>query len=1160
MDFQFFIAYTNDLGETTTTEIDEPKGWDGINFHLQRDDQWHGFFDFVDDTMASLSFIGDGRDILQAAYDTDGVEALCTLTVSISCQPGDAYTVIYVGSFDFTSYKFTTSDTCFVEIGVETNTSLMWLKNRYDQPVDLDSLASFDQLNVQQTLTGIPASFTAPNTITLNELNQNLIAGQPITISGAINPANNGIFQIIGLSFIEPDPIPEPVTLDLTQSPEFQVTYFSPNQIQFPIVIPQLQVGCVFSTASSSSPGNTNDVTNVVAVAVETTPEGTLVTLSGSPFASDVNYPPNTGTPTAAIMQITVTSYIAQTIISVLQQSIITEASVGTPENINATTFYPAPNMVPYNGLNKVITLKSKIIQFTSRWQATVDEEFDTMLTSMSDCPSNPNGWGGIFGFTPDWRIAQSDITTTEGGTATSVEVENYSEDNPPDNLIFVAPGFLTCEGKANFNFSIQGIAVNHIDTDTNAPCIPLSPYTIHHIDLLVYAYTSFDTTTFANQTGQSGPYFWRIPLGTTSEFNVTGSFVLPNFGDGYYLWAYIEIYADNTADLDCCYPDILLKSGSFFEFNYESTCESTDTSAYMINETLSRCAEAYTNDALRVYSDYFGRPDAQPYTSPVIGCGALECIMNGLKIRNAAVANTDSRIKMTVSLSDCFSSLDAIHNIGMGLEADPNRAGYQRLRIEPIDHFYQQTVILTCNNIRAFTRELDTKMIASVFKCGYQKFETWNNNGLYDLFGGRTWVTTLNQLQNTIDKTSKFLASDYAIEFTRRMYGNTSSDGRYDNDIFILCLTNKYIGVLWFYGDGSTIILNDALAGIENGDILSLTAPGTVPLGNHTVVSSVIQTLPPVITIACSNTNKIQFYVDGDGALTIQFPSVLTPFQEGDIFNIETNGGGSTSNDGTGYVVLTVLNLPLWTQITVQPPDPPFNFNTFNETIGTVTINFTRYLPQTIIKLTAAIPSVSGETFNGTITDNTNPIYLCEQGNISNPVNILNPETVLNWRITPARNALRQFKSIIMAYRQYQTGVLSFKAGTANFYAFGELIDACAEEGVLLGEGVDLVRSLFSDESNANPLFLPELVKYEYPIPYDQFLELLANPYGMVGFQSGDLPVEYGYIEEVAWKAINGMCQFTLRPKPISIIAAEPTQENQTILLGGDGGEVIGG
>jgi hypothetical protein len=36
-----------------------------------------------------------------------------------------------------------------------------------------------------------------------------------------------------------------------------------------------------------------------------------------------------------------------------------------------------------------------------------------------------------------------------------------------------------------------------------------------------------------------------------------------------------------------------------------------------LINEALSRTAEAITNDCLRVYSDYFGRHDAQPYPSP---------------------------------------------------------------------------------------------------------------------------------------------------------------------------------------------------------------------------------------------------------------------------------------------------------------------------------------------------------------------------------------------------------------------------------------------------------------------------------------------------------------------------------------------------------------
>ena len=76
MTWKFTISYN--LGSLV---IDEPRGWDGINLHLKRDTTWHGFFDFIDDSMASLEFLGDAQVLLRQLYDLKGVAAEATLTV-----------------------------------------------------------------------------------------------------------------------------------------------------------------------------------------------------------------------------------------------------------------------------------------------------------------------------------------------------------------------------------------------------------------------------------------------------------------------------------------------------------------------------------------------------------------------------------------------------------------------------------------------------------------------------------------------------------------------------------------------------------------------------------------------------------------------------------------------------------------------------------------------------------------------------------------------------------------------------------------------------------------------------------------------------------------------------------------------------------------------
>jgi hypothetical protein len=383
----------------------------------------------------------------------------------------------------------------------------------------------------------------------------------------------------------------------------------------------------------------------------------------------------------------------------------------------------------------------------------------------------------------------------------------------------------------------------------------------------------------------------------------------------------------------------------------------------------------------------------------------------------------------MTANFSQCFKSLDAIHNIGVGLEDDPNRAGYKLLRVEPQEYFFNNTILMECDHIEKLERKLDSSMIFSTMKVGYQKLETWNNNGLYDLFGMRTYRTELSQLKNELDKSCPFIASDYAIEFTRRLFGLTTADSRYDNDTFILCLENIFTGRIEFQ---------------------DLFVPDSIVL--------------PVV-----------------------FPGI----QVGDSIVIT----GTVSNNGT-FTVATI------------------GYNATNTYITTV----------------EAITPESAP--NATFEDLTNPIYLVEQDNITNPFKISQPETVFNYRITPAHNALRQFKTIIMSASDWLTAKIYFTSGNGNFYAFGWIDDACALESSVLGEGVNININNFGDVNNARPLYKPELITYEYPMAWEDFLVIYANPYGLIGFQQGETAKEYGWIEDLSYDPYNGMAKFVLRPR----------------------------
>lgn len=241
----------------------------------------------------------------------------------------------------------------------------------------------------------------------------------------------------------------------------------------------------------------------------------------------------------------------------------------------------------------------------------------------------------------------------------------------------------------------------------------------------------------------------------------------------------------------------------------YETQCDSSTAKLSLVNEVLSRTAEIISDDCIRVYSDYFGRTDGEPYPANADGCGGLEAICNGLKIRRAT--KTDGTgADVFVSMKGLFDSLNAIHNIGMGFEPDIygyGRGDMQVLRIEPVKFFYKSNVLMTCTNPKELQRTLDIKRLFAIVNIGYKQWESEFSGGLDEFLSKREYRTEITQVDTKLDKLSDLIASGYAIEVTRRE-GRTTEDSKYDNDLFIICLER-------FYGDSFAVeIFEDLVTG----------------------------------------------------------------------------------------------------------------------------------------------------------------------------------------------------------------------------------------------------------------------------------------------------------------------------------------------------------
>lgn len=247
------------------------------------------------------------------------------------------------------------------------------------------------------------------------------------------------------------------------------------------------------------------------------------------------------------------------------------------------------------------------------------------------------------------------------------------------------------------------------------------------------------------------------------------------------------DIQYDFTGTL---YEEITPGVKSVYNVEAVTYTDPTDCEVFLINEALSRTTEAITDGCMKVYSDYFGRTDSQPYQADADGCGSLEVITKGLLIRRSKLNGNDPI--MAVSFKDLFDALNCIHNIGLSIEENTVDGG-EWVRIEPMEYFYQATVIFSALNIQNIESENNEQRLYSKFHFGYEKYEAEEFNGLDEFLTKREYRSTLTRTKNVLDRVCKFVASGYAIEVTRRLGNADSKDWRFDNDIFIICVTRAY-------------------------------------------------------------------------------------------------------------------------------------------------------------------------------------------------------------------------------------------------------------------------------------------------------------------------------------------------------------------------------
>jgi hypothetical protein len=327
----------------------------------------------------------------------------------------------------------------------------------------------------------------------------------------------------------------------------------------------------------------------------------------------------------------------------------------------------------------------------------------------------------------------------------------------------------------------------------------------------VVYGPNSF----FFDSSFGSEYYEAQVPLlaGVEVEYdlNVDNTFTIE---EGWGIWILIVI--DKEEPLDNANINIEYIEGAFQLTDTNFYARPTDCRAIDIFNAFKRVVQNVTGQVKCFRSNFFGRPGIYP-SPAVAGCGAFTALTNGLNIRNMMDKNGE-KFPISMSWNELYNNADAIWNLGWSIEYDGYGRGY--VRVENAEYFKDANVTEVFTNVPSITREIAPEYLYNAVEIGYEKWNlnTGGLNGIDEFNTKQNYSLAVLNPQNKLSKVSKFVASGYVIELTRREQPGAGSltgpvlcdttpvistpttgnqiaagqkDFETDNDIFVIC-TNK--------------------------------------------------------------------------------------------------------------------------------------------------------------------------------------------------------------------------------------------------------------------------------------------------------------------------------------------------------------------------------
>lgn len=225
------------------------------------------------------------------------------------------------------------------------------------------------------------------------------------------------------------------------------------------------------------------------------------------------------------------------------------------------------------------------------------------------------------------------------------------------------------------------------------------------------------------------------------------------------------------------------------YEFNMSLTLNTrqlaTENHKFLfVEDCLNRLMQILTGEDDRLVTRVFAKADNLLSTEGEFGSIGLTY---GFWIRN--FTNQFELYKsMKISLSDLLSSLDAVFNIGYGVEVIDNK---QKLVVEKKEFFYQNEVkIKLPNQVSNVKRKTEKQDIFSSIEIGYDKGGNYSDTlGLDEPNVLTNRITPIKKNKADYKKVSSIRADDIGLELTRRKQASIDpkEDTQQDDHVWFL-------------------------------------------------------------------------------------------------------------------------------------------------------------------------------------------------------------------------------------------------------------------------------------------------------------------------------------------------------------------------------------